>query len=104
LDQWPAARAIVTQFWNNDVTEENYDIAMYVYVEMDNLEYVIEKYIRGFMEPRDALRGLNCFKSRCVSSEFRRLACQQVEIAGYKPMTIDIVNKVCEVVVKSQSN
>ena len=96
LDEWTAARSLVRQFWTEGDTEECYEKAMYVYVEIDNLEYVIEKYLKGYMETKDALRGVTTFKSRCVSEEFRKLVCKQVSLAGYKSTTIEIVHKICD--------
>lgn len=37
---------------------------MYTYIELDNLEYVYQKYRLGYMAPEHALRGVNTFKSR----------------------------------------
>jgi hypothetical protein len=95
LDQWPGARKLVSHFWGEDCLGESYEKAMYVYVELDNLEYVLEKYTRGYMDAKDAFRGITTFESRCSSPEFRRLACQQVSKAGYRSSTIRIVNRIC---------
>lgn len=96
LDDWPAARALVSQFWSDGIKDINeYQKSMYVYVEIDNIEYIIEKYTRGFMEPKDAYRGFTCFQSRCQSKEFRKIAAMQVAIAGYKPLTVQIVKGLC---------
>lgn len=91
LNRWESARALLGQYWeSNDV----YERLMYIYVELDNLEYCLEKYRRGYMTTPDAYRGLRTFYSRCTSPEFRRLAIVHARQAGYKPEIIRIVENV----------
>jgi hypothetical protein len=49
----------------------------YVYTEMDNLEYAIEKYRKGFMDERLAFRALRSFQDRCKN---RKLAVSPKEL------------------------
>jgi len=44
---------------------------MYVFAELDNLEYVIERYKLGYMSAELACRGLETFKSRCRQVKHR---------------------------------
>jgi hypothetical protein len=37
---------------------------MYIFVELDNLEYVLQKYKLGYMTPEQAWRGVKTFRSR----------------------------------------
>jgi len=39
---------------------------MYVFAELDNLEYVIERYKLGYVSAELAGRGLRTFRSRCI--------------------------------------
>ena len=94
LNEWPSARSLVSQFWGKG-DDETFQRMMYVYNELDNLEYWLVKYQRGFMHPDDALRGLLLFQSRCNSTEFSRLALLQVDNAGYKSVTQDVVHRLC---------
>ena len=71
---------------------------MYVYRELDNLEYAIAKYKLGYMSPENALRSLRTFRVRCNSSpEFRELAlmCAMAN-EGYDSITQEVVKKVCQ--------
>jgi hypothetical protein len=95
LDSWPSARALVNHLWPTVTDQASYECSMYVYVEIDNLEYVIEKYKLGYMSASLALRGLRAFQSRCVSSQFRKLALQYVQGAGYDSTTMEVVKRVC---------
>lgn len=96
LDNWPSARDMVKHFWPTAIDQASYECSMYVYVELDNLEYVIEKYKLGYISPEQALRGLRTFQSRCISTEFRELAQEYVKLAGYQSTTEEIVNNVCK--------
>ena len=75
-----------------------YHTSMYVYRELDNLEYAIAKYKLGYMSPENALRSLRTFRVRCnLSPEFRELAlmCAAAN-EGYDSITQEVVNKVCD--------
>ena len=48
----------------------NHEEALYVYSEIDMLEYVITKYKLGYMTKEDTFRGLTTFLSRCRSKPF----------------------------------
>ena len=70
---------------------------MYVYVELDNLEYVVGKYRLGFMSPGQACRGLRTFQRRCLSPEFRKIALLRVRAGDYGRDLVRVVEKICEV-------
>ena len=70
---------------------------LYVYAEMDNLEYVIEKYRLGYMSPDQALRGLKAFQSRLrgvKGEDFKKLALVSLDNSAYSPNTCKVVNLV----------
>jgi hypothetical protein len=67
--------------------ESSFRKSMYVYIELDNLEYLIEKYHLGFLRNTTALRGLLTFKTRCCSAEFRNLALKLAHTGGYNADT-----------------
>lgn len=109
VDNWPSARHLVQSLYPNiddpipdikqnepkiNVQEFNYQTARYVYTEIDNLEYVIEKYCLGFMSVRTTYRGIICFISRCQDIEFINLAIKLAEKAGYNATTEDILKNI----------
>jgi hypothetical protein len=47
---------------------------MYVFVELDNLEYVLERYRLGYIAPRHALRAARTFQSRLHMPWFKSAA------------------------------
>lgn len=67
---------------------------MLVYSELDNLEYMIEKYKLGFMKPEQACRGLRTFQHRCRSEEFRQMAKTRVADGDYSVDTAEVVRVV----------
>lgn len=72
---------------------------MYVFSELDNLEYVIEKYRLGYMSPEQALRGLRTFQSRIKGSngqEFAEFAEETLDKSAYSPNTCHVVKTVIE--------
>ena len=84
----------------------NKDI-MYVFMELDNLEYVIEKYERGYIEAKQAFRGLKTFYVHCRNINdlqdddgevkgFKEMALKWVHKAGYHQITKDVVENVCK--------
>lgn len=81
-----------------DLKHEDQNLLMYVCLELDNLEYVVEKYKVGYIKHEQACRGLRTFQQRCLSPEFRRLAKKRVRDRDYHPSTIKVVKKVCRVI------
>jgi hypothetical protein len=74
---------------------EEHQWSMYVYSELDNLEYVVERYRLGYMQPRHALRGLRTFYQRCVRPPFRNCALKCARCMAYNESTIHVVKRVC---------
>lgn len=94
LFEWESSRVLLSEEW---VDDKVFQREMYVYLELDNLEYIIQKYQHGFMEPHDAHRALTCFSSRCKNSRaFKALAIENVSKAGYKPETRCAICRLCQ--------
>ncbi|MBD1825102.1 hypothetical protein H6F51_21795 [Cyanobacteria bacterium FACHB-DQ100] len=92
--RWNKTREMFPHFWN---VEGNipYEWVMYVYLELDNLEYATTKYQDGSMEPEIVFRSLVTFISRCQSKTFLKLAESLVEKSiGYSPTTKAVVIKI----------
>jgi hypothetical protein len=100
LKDWPAARPFAGPWnvdGNADAAEENchFQRKMYIYLELDNLEYSLAKYRIGYMTSEDAYRGLMTFCQRCCASpEFREGAEKAVENIAYDSYTCEVVAKV----------
>ena len=98
LEKWPHARKMLAHFWQGSPDDISFQKLNYVYVELDNLEYVIEKYKLGYISAEQALRGLHTFRSRCLSDEFREIAStciDSLEYIGYYETTAQVVRRVC---------
>jgi hypothetical protein len=70
-DEWVAT--------DSDGIHLQYQMQMYVFLELHNMEYAIQKYMIGFMTPTVAHRSLRTFLSRCMRQQFRLLV---EELAG----------------------
>ncbi|MBC7456008.1 MAG: hypothetical protein H7335_20380 [Massilia sp.] len=107
--QWRAARfeASMDKYYDRlDVANrrlENLEginaYSMYVFMELDNLEYVIEKYKLGYITSEQAFRELKAFYRHCRNIKiegklFRNLALELVHDAGYQATTCLVVKKV----------
>lgn len=94
LSEWESPRLLLSEQWDD---EEVFQKEMYVYLELDNLEYIIQKYQHGYMEPHDAYRALTCFNSRCKnSSAFKALVMENVDKAGYRTETSYAIRCLCK--------
>ena len=70
---------------------------MYIFAELDNLEYVAEKYRLGYMSVDHAFRGLKTFQARMNIPQFHeRLSSYRdlTDLAGYHPRTEIIVRRI----------
>lgn len=71
---------------------------MLVFAELDNLEYVSEKYKLGYIKPELALRAVRHFYARCIDDyrgeKFLERAKQWVQVISYEETTRTIVGNV----------
>lgn len=75
---------------------------MWIFTEIDNVEYMIQKHQLGFVPGNLLVRALNTFRSRCRTSQtFNRIALfwADQEKTGYSEQTIAFVHnpRVCGV-------
>lgn len=90
--EWKEARDVVPHFWGKSTENVNFRPRMYVYLELDNLEYVILRYQLGYLRTPLLRRAVRTFSSRCESPVFCELAKEVVNGAGYAQATVDVVN------------
>jgi len=91
--EWKAARQLVPHFWGPPSDDDGeFHRRMYVYLEIDNLEYMIFRYQLGFVRKELFRRAVRTFGSRCESEAFCLLALELVNGAGYDTKTVEIVN------------
>jgi hypothetical protein len=85
--------------WDEDDRDDDRTFArkMYVYREIDNLDYAIAKYRIGFMSPDNAHRALRTFRSRCdPSRDFCKIALNALgDATGYDCQTVNAVFHMC---------
>lgn len=60
---------------------------MFVFSEIDNLEYIIEKHCLGYVNPSLVGRALKHFQQRCKDDEFRASVTEWVNRGGYSERT-----------------
>lgn len=77
-------------------TAPNYDCARYVYVQLDNLEYAVERYMQGLATAYTTARAVMTFENRCQSPEFRERTRLQLPAASYSPVVERVVGHVLE--------
>jgi hypothetical protein len=94
LRAWQKPRVFISEDWSN---EDTFEKEMYACIEIDNLEYAIQKYERGYLEPRDALRALTCFTSRCQEGSFKKTVRKIATRGGYRPNTMIALSEMCSV-------
>jgi len=82
----------------------NYQQSMYVFAEIDNLDYVMQKYQYGFMSSEQALRGVRTFRARCVHRKFRDRAAGCLEVGGYGNEIKEVFRRICDQIDSEQTN
>lgn len=98
---WDHARRLVDHFWGGS-EEADFQRAMYVYLELDNLEYMISRFQLGFVTKGLLRRAIRTFRSRCQSVAFCNLAMQLVNGAGYQAKTVEIVKRLGHIALRSE--
>ena len=89
--EWEEARGLVDHFWGSSEPAD-FQKAMYVYLELDNLEYIMFRYQLGFVTTALLHRAIRTFRSRCQSEDFSKLALELVHSACYQSKTVEIVS------------
>lgn len=59
---------------NSTSQEDCFEQQMFVYIELDNLEFAQMKFKAGYLDAEQMVRACEIFESRCVNVSFRRLA------------------------------
>jgi hypothetical protein len=68
------------------------EVTLYVFSELDNLEYVIERYRFGYMSAALALRGIKTFESRLEHIPgFTKLVQELLPGSGYSEHTHTVI-------------
>ena len=75
-------------------TADEYQTTQYVYLELDNLEYALERYMQGFSSAYNTSRAVMTFANRCKSPSFRVKALDQIYRASYSPIAVRVVTAV----------
>lgn len=96
LVDWEEARFLVSDDSSEPLTEPTaWRERMYVFYELDSLEYVIEKYRMGLTHPQLAMRAVQTFKERCRWWKFRCLVNETLDGRGdYSASTVTLVRNV----------
>lgn len=75
---------IETEYAETLVTDrERIQVQMYVFTEIDNLEFVFDKVNAGLLEDKQALRAIKIFMARCENKNFERMTRTLVEKGRY---------------------
>lgn len=97
---------LIEQAWSNKEAPKDFGVHrnppevgvslfdMWVFSELDNLEYVIQKYRRGYIEPDQMCRALHAFQSRCNDPEFMQRAVGFCRGPNYHPSLRSVVRRV----------
>lgn len=73
---------------------------MFVYMELDNLEFALIKYTVGYLDAEQMFRACEIFESRCQSGFFRYLAISQ----GLAYYTEDLHELICTLMIFGYAN
>lgn len=84
--QWQSIPELMKEHYPTDREH-----CFYVYQQLDNLEFAIERYLRGFTSAYTASRAVLTFKSKCEAAGFRDLAKMLVQRGSYSPSVKRIV-------------
>lgn len=80
-----------------ETSKTNVKVDVFIYMEMDNLEYAFEKYRDREISAKSTLRQIFIFVSRCGNPEFRNKAIQFSDLGFYRPEFSVAIKKIVEV-------
>ena len=89
---------IETQYAETLVTDrDRLKVQMYVFTEIDNLEFVFDKVKPGLLQERQALRAINIFLARCENNNFERMVRILIEKGRYNYDFVKCVRSLLDV-------
>jgi hypothetical protein len=75
------------------VNTQEIEYTMYFFSEVDNLEYVIEKFKLGYINAIHAARSADTFRVRCRDEQFRKKVDELIDNVGYQETTITVAKR-----------
>lgn len=72
-------------------------VQMYVFTEIDNLEFVFDKVNAGLLEDKQALRAIKIFLARCENRNFERMTRTLVQRGRYNYEFVKCVGSLLDV-------
>jgi hypothetical protein len=96
LAEWPEARLLMSDETGSGslIHPTAWREKMYVFYELDSLEYIIEKYRLGLTHPELAMRAVQTFRQRCRWRKFRRLVNETLQgRLDYSATTVALVRR-----------
>ena len=103
VEERPSVRAMMSDMYPAiKQAAPDYDRSEYVYLQLDNLEYALERYRDGLASAYTTSRAVMTFAVHCQTQEFRQRVVRQVAVASYSPVTVDVVFHVIERFLKSE--
>jgi hypothetical protein len=81
---------------------QSHTYTMFVFSEIDNLEYILDKYCLGYVDIPLVRRAIAHFKGRCLEGAFRKAALHCIgtdngkPLAGYSDGTREIVKRLAQ--------
>ncbi|MFY9459771.1 MAG: hypothetical protein WAP57_08460 [Aquabacterium commune] len=76
-ESFDALNAIQRIEYLREIQRFSFDQKMFVFMEIDNLEFALEKYSSGYLDHGQMYRACEIFQSRCYNRGFRYLAATQ---------------------------
>lgn len=89
---------IETEYAETLMTDrERVKVQMYVFTEIDNLEFVFDKVNAGLLEDKQALRAIKIFLARCENKNFERMTRTLVQKGRYNYDFVKCVSSLSDV-------
>jgi hypothetical protein len=96
--KWLGVREMMVQHYlpGDQTSEREYEKSLYVYQQLDNLEFALERYLQGFTSAYTAFRSVITFQDKCCAPEFHARAAQLFRKGSYSPPVRNVICYVLE--------
>lgn len=89
---------IETEYADTLMTDcDRVKVQMYVFTEIDNLEFVFDKVNAGLLEDKQALRAIKIFLARCENKNFERMSRTLVQKGRYNYDFVNCIRSLSDV-------
>jgi len=94
--KWPGVKEMMAEHYlkEDSTNPREYQQSLYVYNQLDSLEFALERYLQGFTSAYTAFRSVITFQGKCTAAQFRSRVEKLFVEGSYSPPVRSVIKEV----------